>query len=126
MVIIPALLLLPGLALGQPTKPPGSEECCLEKTVGGVRYLLVGTDSDGQITKELDCLSPCVFAEEGKPESKFCFARGDMKVECKDDMKLTPPPRPTTAPPPPAGAASGSNSSTGCECAAVPGGSRIV
>merc|ERR1712192_306554 len=35
-----------------------------------------------------------------QPGSKYCFAAGDMKVECEDDMEFTPTggPRPTEGP----------------------------
>merc|ERR1712033_58196 len=37
---------------------------------------------------------------EDQPGSKYCFAAGDMKVECEDDMDFTPTgsPRPTDGP----------------------------
>merc|ERR1719234_2968240 len=46
---------------------------------------------------DLNCLSPCIFEKEDQPGSKYCFAAGDMKVECEDDMEFTPTggPRPT-------------------------------
>merc|ERR1712233_153298 len=51
----------------------------------------------GGITWDLNCLSPCIFEKEDQPGSKYCFASGDMKVECEDDMDFTPTggPRPT-------------------------------
>merc|ERR1719234_208161 len=49
------------------------------------------------MTMDLNCLSPCIFEKEDQPGSKYCFAAGDMKVECEDDMEFTPTggPRPT-------------------------------
>merc|ERR1712223_548582 len=49
------------------------------------------------MTFDLNCLSPCIFEKEDQPGSKYCFAAGDMKVECEDDMDYTPTnrPRPT-------------------------------
>merc|ERR1712037_601725 len=44
--------------------------------------------------------SPCIFEKENQPGSKYCFAAGDMKVECEEDMDYTPTggPRPTEGP----------------------------
>merc|ERR1719158_2723937 len=52
------------------------------------------------MTSDLNCLSPCIFEKEDQPGSKYCFAAGDMKVECEDDMDFTPTgsPRPTDGP----------------------------
>merc|ERR1719430_391134 len=52
------------------------------------------------MTYDLNCLSPCIFEKEDQPGSKYCFAAGDMKVECEDDMDFTPTggPRPTEGP----------------------------
>merc|ERR1719234_874408 len=52
------------------------------------------------MTMDLNCLSPCIFEKEDQPGSKYCFAAGDMKVECEDDMEFTPTggPRPTEGP----------------------------
>merc|ERR1719400_1044079 len=49
---------------------------------------------------DMNCLSPCIFEKEDQPGSKYCFAAGDMKVECEDDMDFTPTggPRPTEGP----------------------------
>merc|ERR1712098_892855 len=56
----------------------------------------IGYDHNG-MTFDLNCLSPCIFEKEDQPGSKYCFAAGDMKVECEDDMDYTPTnrPRPT-------------------------------
>merc|ERR1712018_499000 len=74
----------------------GEEECCDQKMVGDDRYFNIGYDHNG-ITGDLNCLSPCIFEKEDQPGSKYCFASGDMKVECEDDMDFTPTggPRPT-------------------------------
>jgi len=52
------------------------------------------------MTWDLNCLSPCIFEKENQPGSKYCFAAGDMKVECEEDMEFTPTggPRPTEGP----------------------------
>merc|ERR1712107_592779 len=74
----------------------GEEECCDQKMVGENRYFNIGYDHNG-MTFDLNCLSPCIFEKEDQPGSKYCFAAGDMKVECEDDMDYTPTnrPRPT-------------------------------
>jgi len=59
-------------------------ECCKEKIVGGVRYVNVGYDSTGKTTN-FQCLSPCLFEKEGGAGGKYCFAAGDLRVECKDE-----------------------------------------
>jgi len=95
------LLLLAGVHC-QPHKrqadenTAGEEECCDQKMVGDDRYFNIGYDHNG-ITWDLNCLSPCIFEKEDQPGSKYCFASGDMKVECEDDMDFTPTggPRPT-------------------------------
>merc|ERR1711970_571816 len=75
------------------------EECCDQKMVGDDRYFNIGYDHNG-MTWDLNCLSPCIFEKEDQPGSKYCFAAGDMKVECEDDMDFTPTggPRPTEGP----------------------------
>merc|ERR1711936_1455448 len=77
----------------------GEEECCDQKMVGEDRYFNIGYDHNG-MTFNLNCLSPCIFEKEDQPGSKYCFAAGDMKVECEDDMDFTPTggPRPTEGP----------------------------
>merc|ERR1712032_1493212 len=74
-------------------------ECCDQKMVGDDRYFNIGYDHMG-MTYDLNCLSPCIFEKEDQPGSKYCFAAGDMKVECEDDMDFTPTggPRPTEGP----------------------------
>merc|ERR1711934_1165718 len=73
----------------------GEEGCCDQKMVGDDRYFNIGYDHNG-MTWDLNCLSPCIFEKENQPGSKFCFAAGDLKVECEDDLDFTP--RPTGGP----------------------------
>jgi hypothetical protein len=56
-------------------------ECCKEKTVGGVRYMLV----DETDTNKYGCKSNCVFEKESSPGSRFCFKDGDLEVVCDKD-----------------------------------------
>jgi len=59
-------------------------QCCKEKIVGGVRYLNIGYEPSRR-TMKFQCLSPCIFEKEGEAGSKYCFAAGDLRVECKDE-----------------------------------------
>ena len=67
---------------GQPAgeKPP--VECCETKTVGGVTYTLSGQMD----TKMYNCLNDCVYQKEGQTGAKFCFAMGELEVECNDQQ----------------------------------------
>jgi len=68
---------------GQPTGPqptgqqPIDVECCKEKTVGGVGYLHV---EQGEVPAE--CKSRCIYSRVDNPNSRFCFAVGDLPVTC--------------------------------------------
>jgi len=78
------LAVLASLALtahGQPAGEKPDKECCDTKTVGGVTYSLVGQMD----TKMYNCLSDCIYMKEGQEGSKFCFAMGDLQVECNDE-----------------------------------------
>ena len=65
--------------------PPGipmqSPECCDSKDVGGVSYSLVGQMD----TKAYQCLNNCIYVKDQDPTVKFCFASGDLQVECTED-----------------------------------------
>jgi len=78
------LAILAGLALtahGQPAGEKPDKECCDTKTVGGVTYSLIGQMD----TKMYNCLSDCIYMREGQEGQKFCFAMGDLQVECNDE-----------------------------------------
>merc|ERR1712243_61502 len=70
-----ALLLLP-LISAQPPPP----ECCLEKEVGGILYQYVKT---GAVASR--CSNDCIYEKVDMPGKYFCFAPGDLHVECEDD-----------------------------------------
>ena len=55
--------------------------CCETKDVGGVGYSLVGHMD----TRHYDCLNDCVYVKDEDPDAKFCFAAGDLEVECTED-----------------------------------------
>ena len=58
-----------------------SPECCDSKDVGGVSYSLVGQMD----TTAYQCLNNCVYVKDQDPTVKFCFASGDLQVECTED-----------------------------------------
>merc|ERR1739838_130679 len=55
-------------------------QCCTRKTVGGVEYSLV----DEIDTSGYNCLTSCVFEKADSPGSRFCFASGELPVNCGD------------------------------------------
>merc|ERR1712215_177734 len=58
--------------------------CCTQKTVGGVSYILV---KEGD-TSNYNCLTNCMYTKEtGGP--LYCFAAGDLEVECGDSSVTT-------------------------------------
>merc|ERR1712215_447037 len=76
---------------------PTGKKCCESKIVGGISYTLVG-EMD---TKEYNCLNDCVYQKKLEPGTKYCFAVGDEKVECKDGPPMggSKPPMEGTKPP---------------------------
>jgi hypothetical protein len=56
-------------------------QCCETKDVGGVSYTLVGRMD----TKSYQCINDCIYVKDEEPRVKFCFASGDVKVECTED-----------------------------------------
>ena len=61
---------------------PVSEECCQSKEVGGKLYMLL---KDRKVDpKKFGCISECLYMTKGSL-AKFCFAKGEFEVECKDD-----------------------------------------
>merc|ERR1711915_887646 len=71
-------------------------ECCKEKTVGGTMYYKTDEMVD---PKAYNCINGCVYVKESGPR-KFCFAKGDLAVECNDNGGMSPkPPKPTGMPP---------------------------
>merc|ERR1711915_619262 len=80
------------LVVGQPA---GQKPCCESKEVGGVKYMLTGTMD----TKAYGCTTNCLYETKAKPDMKFCFAPGDLEVECLDDGSSKPPKDDSTKPP---------------------------
>lgn len=57
------------------------DECCLEKRVGDTFYTLLADDSfSGGVPER--CLNDCLYSVTGTSQPKFCFARGELPVEC--------------------------------------------
>ena len=49
-----------------------------------------------------NCLSDCIYMREGQEGQKFCFAMGDLQVECNDEEmegSETPPMEGSEKPP---------------------------
>jgi len=57
-------------------------ECCLEKKVGDTFYTRLDDDFSGLVPDQ--CLNDCLYTITGTSEPKFCFARGELPVECGD------------------------------------------
>jgi len=82
--------LLASQALGKPSKRAAEEgnegECCAEKKVGNVLYQLFSEGDAGQLAR-YNCLNGCIYKDEEDPQGpSFCFAHGDLPVECMDDF----------------------------------------
>merc|ERR1712088_295669 len=82
--------LLASQALGKPSKRAADDghegECCGEKRVGNVLYQLFSEGDVKQLAR-YNCLSGCIYKDEEDPQGpSFCFARGDLPVECMDDF----------------------------------------
>jgi carbonic anhydrase len=83
--------LLASQALGKPSKRAAEEEghegeCCAEKKVGNVLYQLFSEGDVSQLAR-YNCLNGCIYKDEEDPQGpSFCFAHGDLPVECMDDF----------------------------------------
>merc|ERR1711915_664409 len=69
------LLILPLITANQIP-----EECCHEKEVGGILYQYVRS---GAVASQ--CSNNCIYEKVDRPGKYFCFAPGDLHVECEDD-----------------------------------------
>merc|ERR1712072_998395 len=81
------ICLLTSQALANPSKRAAEEgECCSEKRVGNVLYQLFNEGDVKQLAR-YNCLSGCIYKDEEDPQGpSFCFAHGDLPVECMDDF----------------------------------------
>jgi len=82
--------LLASQALGKPSKRAAEEgnegACCAEKKVGNVLYQLFSEGDASQLAR-YNCLNGCIYKDEEDPQGpSFCFAHGDLPVECMDDF----------------------------------------
>merc|ERR1711971_127022 len=82
--------LLVSQALAKPSKRAADEghegECCAEKRVGEILYQLFSEGDASQLAR-YNCLNGCIYKDEVDPEGpSFCFAHGDLPVECMDDF----------------------------------------
>jgi len=82
--------LLVSQALAKPSKRAADEghegECCAEKKVGNILYQLFSEGDVSQLAR-FNCLSGCIYKDEDHPQGpSFCFAHGDLPVECMDDF----------------------------------------
>ena len=85
MIFSALLLLLPSVLITEvQAAPTDDSECCLEKRVGDIEYSLVDVGSSSSPVPE-QCLNDCVYSVTGTSEPRFCFARGELPVECEDD-----------------------------------------
>merc|ERR1711971_1042698 len=80
--------LLASQALGKPSKRATEEgnagECCSEKRVGEILYKLFSEGDASQLAR-YNCLNGCIYKDDPEGPS-FCFAHGDLPVECMDDF----------------------------------------
>merc|ERR1711915_972684 len=77
-------LLLARLANGQASCGP--HKCCGEKVLGDSTYLLVDVNTE---VSAYGCLNNCVYQLKGKPDSRYCFAKGDKHPKCiKDSLRM--------------------------------------
>merc|ERR1719347_2483630 len=74
-LILPLVMAV--LVKGVPMQP----ECCETKDVGGVSYTLVGQMD----TSNYQCLNDCIYTKDEDPQYKYCFAAGDLEVDCTED-----------------------------------------
>ena len=59
------------------------KNCCLEKTVGGVNYILSGWNE--KKAKALACQNACMYQQaNGQDMANYCFAIGSLPVACGD------------------------------------------
>eukprot|EP00091_Calanus_sinicus_P001197 TRINITY_DN11164_c0_g1_i1.p1 TRINITY_DN11164_c0_g1~~TRINITY_DN11164_c0_g1_i1.p1 ORF type:complete len:259 (-),score=37.07 TRINITY_DN11164_c0_g1_i1:423-1118(-) len=70
-----SIFLLVATCKGLPTEP----NCCERKNVGGFEYILITV---GDVPAA--CTTGCIYHREDLENSRYCFARGNLPVTCKD------------------------------------------
>jgi len=115
LVITQLLLVFSGSVIG--------DGCCRSKVVEGSTYTLQGEED----TSSFSCVDRCTYTKEGEANSKYCFADGDLQVECKDSTGGVADTTPSGGGAEAATTASSSETTTasGCKCG-VKRTSRIV
>merc|ERR1740137_256864 len=74
-------LVLTWILFGAQGQPP-QYTCCGEKTVGTQSYTFV---SKGDVPSA--CSTGCIYYKNGSPESRFCFAPGNLPVTCNEEWR---------------------------------------
>merc|ERR1712058_46684 len=82
--MLTALLYILPFLTAQPPPP----ECCEMKQVGDYEYMFVKEGLLGMVPAS--CINSCIYKriDTGK---MYCFAPGDLHVECEDDAVTGPP-----------------------------------
>ena len=65
--------------------PGQGDDCCPEKTVGGLTYLLDPSWADDP-RNTFPCLSSCVYQQEDNPDSWYCFGPGNFEASCEEGI----------------------------------------
>ena len=58
------------------------DACCKIKLVEGSTYTFKGEVGEEDAT-HYSCIDRCTYAKEGEENSMYCFAVGDMQMECQ-------------------------------------------
>merc|ERR1712106_977931 len=113
LVITQLLLVFSGSVIG--------DGCCRSKVVEGSTYTLQGEED----TSSFSCVDRCAYTKEGEANSKYCFADGDLQVECKDTTGGVADTTPSGAEAATTASSSETTIAAGCKCG-VKRTSRIV
>merc|ERR1712106_383328 len=113
LVITQLLLVFSGSVIG--------DGCCRSKAVEGSTYTLQGEED----TSSFSCVDRCTYTKEGEANSKYCFADGDLQVECKDSTGGVANTTPSGGGGGATTSSSGASASAGCKCG-IKRTSRIV
>merc|ERR1740124_792396 len=106
LVITQLILAFSGSVIG--------DGCCRSKVVEGSTYTMQGEED----TSSFSCVDRCTYTKEGEANSKYCFADGELQVECKDTTGGVADPTPSGGGAEAATTASSSETTTasGCKC----------
>merc|ERR1719369_1551755 len=70
----------PGPGGPGPVLPWQWDNCCTEKTVGGIDCVFLGKNP---LARQRGCKNSCVYTQKGKKGGEVCFAYGELPVECQ-------------------------------------------